>query len=205
MPFVLRSDYTQLIKKDLLNSLIENDELNLQDAELAAQTEMESYLRGRYDLAKIFLEVLPWDEETQFAAGAVVSHTAAGAARPRVYVAQDESQGDEPGAESQAAPAEGKLPAPRKWKATDPRNAQIKVYLMDCALYLLHSRQNPNTIPQLRLDRYDHVISWLNLCRQGKISPGLPLLPAVAADGTPNTESIRPRGGSAQSKMRNSY
>jgi phage gp36-like protein len=223
--FLLKSDYGTQIKADLLNAVLDSNDAIRTDAELSAQAEIESYLRGRYDLSRIFVEVQPWAEATQFNAGAVVHH----GTPARLYVATRASLNELPGAavpvveasESESTPASTQLEAPSPleggtpsfegegvlpaWKLSDPRHPLIKTYLIDCSLYLMHCRQNPRAVPQIRQDRYDAAIAWLNLCRAGKISPGLPPLPDVATDGTPNTQSIRPRGGSGAKKLQNSY
>lgn len=218
MPFLLKSDYAALIKQDLLNAVLDSQDFIRTDAELSAQCEIEGYLRGRYDLHKVFFDVLPYAAAQQYAAGAVVHHgtAPAPALTPLIYVATRASIGEMPGAAAAApepdaeAPADAEDPAPAAepvlpaWELRDPRHPLLKTYLIDCTLYLIHSRQNPRTVPQIRQDRYDHVIAWLNLCRQGKISPGLPVLSDKQADGTPNRESIRPRGGSLP-KLRNAY
>jgi phage gp36-like protein len=193
MPFLLKSDYGPQIKADLLNTVIDSDDSIRTGAELAAQCEIEGYLRGRYELDKIFIEVQPWAEAAQYDAGAGVVQASI------IYTA---ARATVPGEQPGAAAAEGEEPA---WLAKDPRHALIKMYLIDCSLYHMHSRQNPRTVPQIRLDRYDAAIAYLNLVRQGKLSPGLPLLPATAADGSNNTVSIRPRGGSSHRKLDNSY
>ena len=201
MAFLIPSDYATQIKNDLLQVLIRDAPTALASAELSAQSEMESYLRGRYDLPQVFPPVLPWAAGRSHAAGTVVYH-----GEPAVvYVAG--TQGSPPDQEPGAAvvAAEPGAPAPvAAWEAKDPRHPLIITYLVDATLYLLHSRQNPRGIPELRADRYEHVLAWLNLCRQGKISPGLPLLPLTRPDGTPTPESLRIRTGSLL-KLRNSY
>jgi hypothetical protein len=215
-----------LIKQDLLSVVLDAQDFIRLDAEVAAADEMQGYLRGVFDLSKIFIEVLPWYAVQQYEAGAVVSNGTAkvgtGAAQvevPLLYVANVATIGEEPKPAAPAAqpapapepapmpaePAPGaEPPAPPAWVPKDPRAPLVKMYLIDMVLYHIHSRQNPRAIPQIRQDRYDTALQWCKDCRTGKVSPGLPLLPATAADGTPNQESIRVRGGS-QPKLRNTY
>ena len=162
MSFLTPADYGLQIRDELRGVLTDGSDPLLADAGLAAQVEMESYLRGRYDVQAIF--------------------TAAPAA-PEV-------------------PASGDAPAVPA--APDQRNRQVVMYLVDMALYHLHSRQNPRNVPQIRQDRYDHAISWLKMARKGELSVGLPELPATDADGNPNPDTILPRGGSLP-KQRNTY
>lgn len=199
MAFLIPSDYDAQIKNDLLQVIIKDSPRALPSAELAAQSELESYLRGRYDLPKIFIDVTPWAEARQYQAGAVVHH-----GTPAVlYVATRATKGDVP--TELPADADDPEALPAAWKAEDPRHPLIITYLIDVALYLLHSRMNPRGIPDIRQDRYDHVIEWLNLCRQGKVSPGLPFLPDNKEDGSLNPDSIiRIRSGSHK-KLRNTY
>ncbi len=162
MSFLTSADYGLQIRQELRDLVTDGSSTLLDDASLAAQVEMESYLRGRYDVAKIF--------------------TAPNA--------------------TPAVPATGTSPAvPAK---PDQRNRQVVMYLVDMALYHLHSRQNPRNVPQIRQDRYDHAINWLKMARKGELSVGLPELPATNTDGTPNTDTILPRGGSLP-KQRNTY
>lgn len=162
MSFLTSADYGLQIRQELRDLVTDGSSTLLNDAGLAAQVEMESYLRGRYDVTKIF--------------------TAPNA--------------------TPAVPANGSTPAvPAK---PDMRNRQVVMYLVDMALYHLHSRQNPRNVPQIRQDRYDHAISWLKMARKGELSVGLPELPDTNADGSPNNDTILPRGGSLP-KQRNTY
>lgn len=49
-----------------------------------------------------------------------------------------------------------------KWSAGDNRNAQLVMYMVDVALYHLHSRIAPMNIPDLRVKRYDDARKWLD-------------------------------------------
>ncbi len=144
MSFLTPADYGLQIRTEIRDLVTDGDTTLLERAGLTAQIEMESYLRGRYDVTTIFA-------------------------------------------------ATG-----------DARNAQLVMYLVDMALYHLHSRQNPRNVPQIRQDRYDQVISWLKMARTGKLSVGLPEEPETNPDGTPNTDTILPRGGS-RPKQQNTY
>ncbi len=142
--FLTTADYGLQIRAELRELLTDGNDALLDQSATAAQAEMESYLRGRYDCEAIF-----------------------------------------------AATGSN-------------RNAQLVMYLADMALYHLHSRQNPRNVPQIRQDRYDQAISWLKMARKGELSVGLPTLPALNPDGTPNPASILPRGGS-RPKQNNTY
>lgn len=53
MPFLTEEDYTVQIRTEILDR-VKNNDGSLLKAEDAAQEEMESYLRDRYDVANIF-------------------------------------------------------------------------------------------------------------------------------------------------------
>lgn len=55
MPFINESDYSAQIRSEILERVKNTD--GLPKAELMAQTEMESYLNGRYDVGQIFNKV----------------------------------------------------------------------------------------------------------------------------------------------------
>ncbi len=117
--FITVADYKPQIQDAILQSVLGGNisgNTTLASAELAAQSEMESYLRARYDVVNIFNKT-----------------------------------------------------------GTD-RNELIVMYMIDMVLYHLHSRINPNKVPDLRGIRYEAAISWLKSVAKGEISPDLPLL-----------------------------
>jgi hypothetical protein len=62
------------------------------------------------------------------------------------------------------------------WVFSDPRDAQMVLYLCDLVLYHLHARIAPRNIPELRVKRYDDAIEWLKMCAEGNVTPNLPLI-----------------------------
>lgn len=61
-------------------------------------------------------------------------------------------------------------------KAGAARNSLIVLYAVDILLYHIHSRINPNKIPDLRGIRYESAITWLKMVSKGELMPDLPLL-----------------------------
>jgi phage gp36-like protein len=55
------------------------------------------------------------------------------------------------------------------------RHKAVVMYLVDITLYHLHSRITPRNIPQLRTDRYNAALHWLNMVADGRLAPKLPL------------------------------
>lgn len=66
----------------------------------------------------------------------------------------------------------------------DSRNAYIVMIMVDIVLYHIHSRINPNQVPQIRIDRYYSALDWLKAVNAGKITPDLPPL------DTDNTNTV---------------
>ncbi|MCS6821697.1 MAG: DUF1320 domain-containing protein [Microscillaceae bacterium] len=63
------------------------------------------------------------------------------------------------------------------WATTaEQRNGLLVMYAVDILLYHLHSRINPNQIPEIRVKRYDDALEWLKAVSKATLSPALPLL-----------------------------
>ncbi len=122
--FLNQTDYKSLVQDHILAQVLANDYDILDEAEMMALSEMESYLSGRFNVQTIF--------------------AATGTERHRA----------------------------------------ILMYAMDMTLYHLHSRVSPRNISQLRVDRYNRAIEWLEKVVTGELSPDLPI--KVNQDDTPN-------------------
>ncbi|WP_434575516.1 phage protein Gp36 family protein [Riemerella anatipestifer] len=114
MSYLTEQDYKPQIRNWILNVVTQNDPGAREQAELAAQVEMESYLRSRYKVREIF-----------------------------------NKQGTE-------------------------RNYLLVMYLVDMAIYHLHSNISPDNIPEIRYVRYKSAIDWLHKVATEKLSPDLP-------------------------------
>lgn len=173
MSFLISSDYLPHIQSDNLNQILENDVDILKRMEIIAQAEMESYLKTRFDVAKVFIDINPW-KDLAYAIGDIV-----------IY---DDSNGNETiwqcTASTLAEQGEDPISRPSKWQAGDPRNPQVVMYMIDIVLYHLHSRINPRLIPDYRLMRYDGntssqqsgAIGWLKKANSGLITVDLPMI-----------------------------
>ena len=62
------------------------------------------------------------------------------------------------------------------WALGDNRDAQMVMFIIDVALFHLHSRIAPRNIPELRVKRYEAAVEWFHMCGEGKITPALPLI-----------------------------
>jgi len=114
--FIQPEDYNPQIRNQVLNILTQQDDDTLHTAELAAQEEMESHLRMRYDVGKIF--------------------------------SLEQNIAD--------------------------RSKIIVMYMVDIALYHLHSNITPDNVPEIRYLRYNRAMEWLKKVADSKLSPDLP-------------------------------
>jgi phage gp36-like protein len=81
-------------------------------------------------------------------------------------------------------------------KTDDERNPVLVMYLIDMALYHLHSKQPGRNIPQIRIDRYDTAIDWLSKVAKGDLNPNLA---EKTGDEVPNYQ-VRVGGNEKTSK-----
>lgn len=73
--------------------------------------------------------------------------------------------------------AAGTLPTDAtKYTQADNRDAQMVLYLIDLALYHIHSRIAPRNIPDLRIKRYDDAIKWLRMAANGDVTITIPVI-----------------------------
>lgn len=114
--FLTQADYGTLIQDHILSQVVNDDVELLNQAELMAISELESYLSARYDTQAIF--------------------SATG---------------------------------------TD-RHQALVMFALDMTIYHLHSRVSPRNISQLREERYNRAIEWLQKVVKGDLNPGLPIL-----------------------------
>jgi phage gp36-like protein len=64
------------------------------------------------------------------------------------------------------------------------RNPVIIMYLIDMVLYHLYTSVSPRAINELRVNRYDNAMAWLNKITKGELQPNLPL--KVDPNGQPD-------------------
>lgn len=78
--------------------------------------------------------------------------------------------------------------------APDTRHHALVMYVTDMMVYHLYARLDPRQLPQLRQDRYDQALRWLEWCSAGKLTPDLP---ALGGGDTPLSQrryGSQPRG-----------
>lgn len=161
MAFLRLKDYDQLIQQDNLEVVTDDDLAIRREGELDAQAEVESYLCHRYDVAKIYPDLVKFTAGDTYDTGDLVAYPGVGG---KIYSAKEDGVTDSPADD------------PGKWQEGDTRSPLIKRVTIDLALYHLHARVNPRNIPELRMTRRDEAIAWLKMVNAGKITPKLPLL-----------------------------
>lgn len=55
----------------------------------------------------------------------------------------------------------------------DSRNQQMVMYMLDIVIYHLYARILPKGLPEVRKDRYDAAVMWLQMAAKGKITASL--------------------------------
>lgn len=121
MPFLTDDDYSVQMRQEI-GAIIGATGTTRQMAELFAQSEMESYLRNRFDTAAIF--------------------SATGADRSPIVI----------------------------------------MYMIDIAVYHLHSKLVSRNMPKERADRFMAAKEWLKMLAHGDLNPNLPEVDASVVD-----------------------
>lgn len=173
MAFLRRTDYLKQIRNENLEVVVGGDDVIRKEAERAAQAEIETYLLHRYDMAKVFVDLVEYDAAATYNSGDLITFVDV---EDDIYSAAFDNEG-----ESQTVgPGEDPDNAPTKWVKGDTRDALIKMHLIDITLYHLHARINPRNIPDFRVERYRDCIDWLKMVAAGKISTRLPIIEPAA-------------------------
>lgn len=164
--FLRKTDYFKRIQEDDLDVIIEDVtgtplDAFLFDMQAAALAEVQSYLRNRYNVAKIFAPLAVWDVSKAYEIGeyVVISPLESGA----IYTALTDNTGLDPTAN------------PNDWELNDSRDALMKLYLIDVTMYHIHSRINPRNIQALAMSRRDEAVKWLKMVSKGEIQLDLPV------------------------------
>lgn len=171
--FLTPKDYDTLLSFEDKQILDKEDNMILADAERMAIEEVSTYLRScvcvRYDLARIFFEVLPFYVGTAYGEGMHVYDLIT----YEVYYALQDTNGEP-------------LNDTAFWKKGDKRNALIKMYLIDCVKFHLYAHVsvvgllNDNNKWYIR---YQSAVAWLKDVRDCKNQPDLPTIADTTNDG----------------------
>lgn len=203
--FITTEDIEAQIKADLLAQIVGANTSKIRKAEGTAIKQIRSKLADRHDVNAIFSGVDIWLPHLTYAAGALVAWqgkvykavdettgdlpdeddsafweegaypklTAWDAAENYTagnYVYHSGTWWKAKQDNTGQAPAEG-----ANWTEDDPRDDLILTYVVDLALYYLHQSGNPRKIPELRLERKDEALEWLEMVKEGEENPDLPV------------------------------
>ncbi len=220
--YLVKEDYRTKVKDNNLTAIVESDDSIRTEEELASQSEIESYLRHRYDTAKIFVDVLSWDRTTAFKIGDLIFLNSTAYNDATAYIADDlvsftgdvyinilGSTGVDPtnaanwtkiGANlsfySAITDNTNILPnVSNDWTLGDTRDQLIKRVYIDLVMYHITSRIKPRNISEIIGQRRDEAIEWLKMVARGDISTSLPTL----QDSDGNEEGLTLRYGTTGS------
>jgi phage gp36-like protein len=163
--FLIERDYAPTIRNYIKVLITGDNTFTQNDAEDTAIEIASTYLRTRYDVAKVFRGVNKFTPDQQWVIGDMVL------SNNKIYVALVNNPGDT-------------LTDITKWETKDPRNKALIMAVVDIAIYYLNSNLAPQNIPELRVKRYDDAITWLNKVQQEKLIVDLPLLDAASPSGS---------------------
>jgi phage gp36-like protein len=153
--FITNADFNQAIKADHLTAITDNTPSIKSTTIRASQTEIESYLRGKYDLSKLFPVITEWLIGSEYAIGAIVYDVDT----LKFYTAN--------------APISANTAiANSNWISGDPRDALMVEFMLDLTLYRIHARVAPNQIPETRIQRRDDAIDFLKRVAKYEITVG---------------------------------
>lgn len=222
--FLTKGDYFSAIEEEDLDIVVNSESVRL-EAEIAAQQEIESYLRQRFDVAQLFLDVNlfvygaayvvddnvfidaeDWDSSVTYSINDLVVRD------KKVYFANTGNTNKDPLTESEwtfignqyqvfTCTADNTNVFPNdtsKW-GSDPRKKILVRYHVDIALYELHSRVSPRNIPTYRIDRRDDAINWLKSVADPRknITPDFPLIVHDENKGNDISWNSAPQFGNA--------
>jgi len=176
--YIISEDIYRTYPKTSLDALTGNDEKKWKDQVLSAVEEVASYLRARYDVDLIFVDIPTHVSADEYILGALVENSVDGLIYEAIL----------------AVPADTLISNETYWIQNDPRNQKIVSLTVDVLLYYLLGRLNNNDIPQFRRVRYDGddpkqmggAVGYLKSVAKGIVQPDLPLLETGQTDQTGN-------------------
>lgn len=201
MKFITTYDWDMQIRAVVL-STVKNSDAALADAINTAVSEASSYLRSKYDTAKIFAPVYEWNPSNSYPKDTRILFTAQAFNPSSTYTTNqlvsqngfiykakgavsagpfNASQWDNIATNNSlyfvtaTASTAGNLPTTSEFGLGDTRHPALLMYTKDIALYHIHSNISPQNIPELRKKRYDDAIAWLNKVSKDLLDVDLPL------------------------------
>jgi len=191
--FLHKYDYRRRLSEADLIDFIEGDFSKLSEAGASAVEEMGEYLTARSPLDQIFISVLEYRRNGDFAPGELVweNKTRNEAEDPPQLYYYKAIQSDS-----------GQYPLSNAdyWRLLpgDPRSTIIRDFAVDIALYRLIPANSPVEIMNQFRQFYDDAIAWCKVYMKNNRPTSLPQKP-------PENRGIIIKGGSSGTKRHNRY
>lgn len=215
--FLRQKDYEQQITDEDLIILAGLEESTRLGAEDAAQAEIESYLRQRFDVSIMLRPVTDYDNAATYPENTRIQWIEAdyddGASylvndlvnfEGNIYINIQASSGTNPSnnlfwtntgvyegiyIRKGTDTGAGNLPNNTTfWTFGDDRDAQIRMYMIDITIYHLEARISPRVTPEERNTRYKQAVAWLVKVAKGDVMTTFPLL--TDAEGNDTGDNI---------------
>lgn len=155
--FLTDIDYKNHQREEDLNILTNGNTASVRIfAEAAAQEEIRSYLASLYDVDRIFIDVLLWNNSTTYSVNDQVHYN------DKLYYAKNVHTNDQP--------------LGTNWTEGDLRNPLIVMRAMDIAIYHMYAKIPQRQTPEDVVFRYEEAIAWLKMVAKGMFKPNLPKL-----------------------------
>lgn len=177
--FLQLKDYKPFINDNELTVITTGNDTNRLAAESAAIEEISSYLRGKYDIDLIFIDIPTWNNTNTYAEGKQVVYNEV------MYVAIQETTNNDP------EEVESLF-----WQQADNRNQLIMRLTINIAIYQLSHSNASRNVPEFREKNYLDAIEWLKNVAKGRANPSFPL-----AEETDNQTTLMRFGYKDRSDM----
>jgi hypothetical protein len=151
--FLIKKDYFILIDEEDLDVVSYSSDTGTTPDEIISTTEagtiqeINSYISGRYDCSKIFVDTIEHQTGDSYSKGEFLFD----ATSNKFYTALVDTTASDP------------LTDETKYKEGDTRPALIRRHVVNISLYELHTRINPRNIPEFRIQKRDDSIKWLKM------------------------------------------
>lgn len=157
--FLTNLDYTAHQRDIDMNILTDsNNVVKRNFAENAAIEQIKSYLRRRYDVDLIFIDILTWNGTSTYSVGDHVEHAGV------IYNAILGNTNSSPTSN------------PNDWAVGDLRDPYLVMSVIDMAVYHLYAKIPNRKTPEDVNIRYGDALEWLKGVSTGEFIPGYPEL-----------------------------
>lgn len=157
--FLTDEDVQQQIKQDLLEGLmpdVTERKRKITKAEKAVLKKIRSKASKWYDIDAVLVTIKQWNDSTNYEIGTYVYDDGI------IYRCKLDNANNKP------------IDNTLAWESDDPRHELLVMYASDMLVYHLHSSVNPRKMPELRKERYNEAIGWLEDIADKNDDPDFP-------------------------------